>query len=82
MAKVNIKTEINTPFEEFIVQARHFADLKRTKGPCKKALRGTNSPNISLNEGRFKPKASLIEGFFVSLHCYQTSTSYDRIETL
>lgn len=32
MAKVNIKTEINTPFEEFIVQARHFADLKRTKG--------------------------------------------------
>lgn len=27
-------------------------------------LRGTNLLNISLNEGRFKPKASLIEGFF------------------
>lgn len=31
-------------------------------------LRGTDLLIISLNEGRFKPKTSLIEGFFVSLH--------------
>ena len=31
-------------------------------------LRGTNLLNISLNEGRFKPKTSLIEGFFVSFY--------------